>query len=520
MARRVEQGVRWFEEHRAVLRAINPEHRNTAPVLGYLSQWVGASDGAADVLRELMNRFPQSTRGGLPLDSYIHLRLADGILKLNDGKPEMAAADFEFIISLQHEPIEQEVAALAHFWKAQCERNRDNWDSALLHAARARTLALAIGYPSAAAIMQALEGCLNIERGKLARALELLREADLVLQHTNDLTWRGNIQSAYGRVALDEGRYESALEHFTKAVGYYRECGPRYPDLPDALAGLAHSQRLIAVRIARAIDTNVERRRRSAESNSAGPEDAGARQDVEQLRREALSCLTDAIEMWNFLGASRGLALARVERGFLLVDCGHFDRAAQDATDAFDLGGKTKEPVVMAYARLLHSRLESAQYEEGIGDAPAQHAQRAHDFAKDALTYALQTQDRRLLASAYLCQGLIFCNEFFNNAETAAECCLQAGQYLTAGHRNQLWEEHQTLTRKVAGIGSIDSRLRAWSQGLVGGKTFQQMTEEFAELVIPSVWEREGRNVSRVVAKLSISPKKVRRILERVGLKG
>jgi hypothetical protein len=45
------------------------------------------------------------------------------------------------------------------------------------------------------------------------------------------------------------------------------------------------------------------------------------------------------------------------------------------------------------------------------------------------------------------------------------------------------------------------------------------MTEEFAEVVIPSVWEREGRNVSRVVAKLSISPKKVRRILGRAGLK-
>src|SRR5579862_6158330 len=116
MTRRVEHGFRWFEEHRTVLRAINPEHHNTAPVLGYLSQWVGASVGAADVLRELMSRFPQSTRGGLPLDSYIHLRLADGILKLiNDGQPEMAAADFDFVISLQHEPIEQELAALAHF---------------------------------------------------------------------------------------------------------------------------------------------------------------------------------------------------------------------------------------------------------------------------------------------------------------------------------------------------------------------------------------------------------------------
>jgi len=37
--------------------------------------------------------------------------------------------------------------------------------------------------------------------------------------------------------------------------------------------------------------------------------------------------------------------------------------------------------------------------------------------------------------------------------------------------------------------------------------------------VIPTVWEREKRNVSRVVTKLSISPKKVRRILSRAGLK-
>jgi DNA-binding NtrC family response regulator len=43
------------------------------------------------------------------------------------------------------------------------------------------------------------------------------------------------------------------------------------------------------------------------------------------------------------------------------------------------------------------------------------------------------------------------------------------------------------------------------------------MTEEFAELIIPKVWEREGRKISRVAARLSISPKKVRRILSRVG---
>jgi len=51
----------------------------------------------------------------------------------------------------------------------------------------------------------------------------------------------------------------------------------------------------------------------------------------------------------------------------------------------------------------------------------------------------------------------------------------------------------------------------------VGEKTFRQISEEFAEIVIARVWEREGRKVSRVAARLSISPKKVRRILARVG---
>jgi plasmid maintenance system antidote protein VapI len=44
------------------------------------------------------------------------------------------------------------------------------------------------------------------------------------------------------------------------------------------------------------------------------------------------------------------------------------------------------------------------------------------------------------------------------------------------------------------------------------------VTEEFAEIVIPKVWVREGRRISRVAQKLSVSPKKVRRILRNAGL--
>ena len=63
----------------------------------------------------------------------------------------------------------------------------------------------------------------------------------------------------------------------------------------------------------------------------------------------------------------------------------------------------------------------------------------------------------------------------------------------------------------------VDPLLRAWSAGVVENRSFQQMTEEFARIVIPKVWEQEGRKVSRVAEKLSISPKKVRRILQSAG---
>jgi len=77
--------------------------------------------------------------------------------------------------------------------------------------------------------------------------------------------------------------------------------------------------------------------------------------------------------------------------------------------------------------------------------------------------------------------------------------------------------DSQTPKSKILQRGSVDPRLKAWCQGSLGDKTFQQISEEFAELVVPRVWEREGRNVSRVATRLSISPKKVRRILTHVG---
>jgi DNA-binding NtrC family response regulator len=128
-----------------------------------------------------------------------------------------------------------------------------------------------------------------------------------------------------------------------------------------------------------------------------------------------------------------------------------------------------------------------------------------------------QTHAGRLLASAYVWQGLTYCNRFLDDPESARRCYDQAILLSKGDHVDSTWEDLQTLKAKVLRGGSVNPTLRAWSQGSVGDKTFQQITEEFAEMIIPKVWEREGRKISRVATRLSVSPKKVRRILGRVG---
>jgi hypothetical protein len=93
-----------------------------------------------------------------------------------------------------------------------------------------------------------------------------------------------------------------------------------------------------------------------------------------------------------------------------------------------------------------------------------------------------------------------------------------AGELLNPDDRDHLSKELLILKSRIIRAIGIDHTLRSWSDGVTGDKTFQEITEEFAEIVIPKVWIREGRKISKVAAKLSISPKKVRRILRNARL--
>ena len=174
----------------------------------------------------------------------------------------------------------------------------------------------------------------------------------------------------------------------------------------------------------------------------------------------------------------------------------------------------------MARARTLQVAIKNKQVEEQVGEAEdiASHASMAAQYADEAIALAQQTQNKRLLAGAYIARASTAANEFFQQWEVAKQFAALAGELLRPDYRDHLSKELLVLKSRILRTIGIDETLRSWSDGLTGEKTFQQVTEEFAEIVIPKVWMREERKVSRVAQKLSISPKKVRRILRNAHL--
>jgi tetratricopeptide (TPR) repeat protein len=243
----------------------------------------------------------------------------------------------------------------------------------------------------------------------------------------------------------------------------------------------------------------------------------GLRGQFQTLREEAFAELSEADGIYRLHPRHHGAGAVHLNCGFLHLDSGDLERAAEEASAAFSLGQEKKDYILMSRARILECMVANARLEEEIGE-PAQDAQHAYSAARQAVEYAGHTQNRRLIARARIWEGLTLSNDFFGNIDGARECAEAAESLLKTESRDYLGDDLETLKRRLVRPGSVERVLEEWSQGIVGDKTFQQITEEFAAVVIPKVWEREGRKVSRVAAKLSISPKKVRRILSRLGL--
>ena len=528
--RRVRAGLGRLEEQAGVLEDISPLHGQAAAFVGCSAQWVDAGFRSADAVKGLLAQFPEEARARLPLVDYAYLRLAEGFVAGKEDEWGAAIRHFEFVIGIGNAfsgpaRIGTELAAMAHYWKANCHRKSGEYDEALASAMKGRKIALELGYVPMAAVIQALEGWLLFQKGRAGEALTALHEAEAVLRPTDDHITVGNILSTYGRIDQADGRYEEAVRHFAEAISEYGKADPQHPNVARTLGNMAYVKRLIARQLRRRIDASAALRRqmKGADGETARVPVAEIRARFEHLQREALSHLDEAAAIFDTHHQRRGEGNLKITYGHIFHDNGDLDRAAQEAEGAYALGVEKEDFILMARARLLRCMVENARLEDDLLDDAGQygdaspHAVLAERFGREAVECAKRTQNDYLLARAYIWLGLTQSNEHFNNLEEARHSLNLAMSTMKADPFQPHWDDLKTLKSRVLRGGDIDETLRAWSQGTIGDKTFREITDEFAELIIPKIWEREDRKIARVAKKLSISPKKVRRVLMRAG---
>jgi tetratricopeptide (TPR) repeat protein len=518
--RRMTEGLRILAGAEAGLGELGPNTPDAARLLLLIAQWVDVGYRDHRLIDALLERFPLGCRPKMLVEDYLSLIMVEAFRDLAASELDSAVDKLDLVLRSGRDLANSSHQALAHFWKGRAHRKKGEYETSLKHIVQAREMAQADHDEIFTAVIQIQESWLLFQKGMAKDAVMLLDRAESILKSTDQYVALGNIESARGRIVRRSGEYTRALEHFSSAAEIYARRDPNHVNLARTLVNAAYVRRLLALQLRKRIDIQAHAgRMRNSPSREAREARESPLVRYQRLWHEAVDALTRAREIYALHAHFDGIGKVVLNLGYLHLDRGDVEHASLEAIEAYAIGLKKSDHILMARARILEAAIENAHVEEQTGEDVdvAVHANQARQYSEEALRLAESTQNRRLLAGACIARGMTAANDFFQDWDSARKYATQATGLIGPGENDHLVEDLASLKSRVVQASGINDMLRGWSEGIVGNKTFQEITEEFAEIVIPKVWMREDRKISRVATSLSISPKKVRRILRNSG---
>jgi tetratricopeptide (TPR) repeat protein len=501
--RRVSEGFALLDRVASRIEHLDPKNPSAISLVLSLAQWVDLGYGDLGILEAKAKRLP-GVNPDMTFSDVMKIQLIQAFIHLANEDADRAIYLLERIASVGEGLLPVPLLFVAHFWKGRAHRKKGDYSSAGTHIRMAQGIAEKMGYEKLVAVTRIHESWLAFQAGEKSRAFKLLDDAERELRPVGHVLSLGNIESARGRFVRRSGNYAEALAHFEKAMSIYQDGFHNHVNMARAMVNAAYVKRLSAL----AIKPRLQGNQASGLVNSK----------YLKLTGEALSLLKRAGKIYEKHHHHGGTGSVLVNSGFLHLDSGDIERASGQADHALQLGHEKADIILMARAKNLASAVERARGEEQIdGEENAHlHLQLAVTFAEEAIELARSTENRRLQAEAYLARGFAALEGTDPDVQIVRFCAAQATNLLSDDDRDHLWSELRELKEMILRTVGIDDTLKRWSEGQLGDKSFQQVEEEFAEIVIPRVWENLGRSVSQVARQLSISPKKVRRLLKKV----
>jgi tetratricopeptide (TPR) repeat protein len=516
----LNEGFRLLEAAETEIGALAPDSSDGTRILLLLAQWIDVGYRDHRIIDKVLDGFLRTCRFRMSVEDHLRLSMVEGFRDLAGSRLDSAIERLDMVLRILGDLPNPSYEALAHFWIGRAHRKKGEYEKSLKHIVKARQMADADRDDIFTAVIQIHESWLLFQKGLSREAIQTLDRAELVLKLTDHFVALGNIESARGRIVRRSGEYSKALEHFSRAIAFYSRRDPNHVNVARTLVNGAYVRRLLALQLRKWIDDRARPGRSRAE-----PSVPGSSEHEKPLRRyqrlwsDAVGALGKAREIYALHGNLDGVGKVLLNLGYLHLDRGDIECAGEEAAEAYRTGVKQDDHILMARSRILQAAIENAHVEEQTGGDVdvAVHANYARQFSEEALTLAEATQNRRLRAGACISRGMTAGNDFFQDWEMARRYATEATGWIGPSESDHLVEDLALLKSRIVRVSGINDMLRSWSEGIVGNKSFQQITEEFAEIVIPKVWLRENRKVSRVAAALSVSPKKVRRILRNSG---
>ena len=136
-----------------------------------VAQWVDLGYRDVDFLQELLAEVSARRSRKHDSQAYLQLRMAEAFCAMGEEDLDGAIELLEFVLKAEDELGDQRLAAIAHFWKGRSHRKKGEYDAAMAHVVRGRSLMQTIPAPKLAAVIQIQESWLLFQTGKTDEAL-------------------------------------------------------------------------------------------------------------------------------------------------------------------------------------------------------------------------------------------------------------------------------------------------------------------------------------------------------------
>lgn len=464
-------------------------------------------------VKKAVARFRQIPRKELTLSDLVLLNIAEGLVQFHQEQYREAAVLFRQAQKDADRSEDAELMTVSRYYLGRVFWKLRIYNRSLEYIRDAIRRDLALKNDARVASMELVEGWLLFLKGEIPHSQAVLDRAQARLGNRDD-AWidLGNIRSFQGRLYRESGpdHYLKALECFAKAIEAYRKHDPGHRNVARALINSAFVYRLMSR------DLGDVRKKEGREERAA---------EVERLQKKAFDEIEEALTIYRFANGRHLGALSRLHSivALLYFDRCEFDKSAAAAEEAYHYASGRGDNVGMANARIIQAKLALDSDLKGYVDVHS-----ALSFAREAVECALQTENRRVLARAYIREAEVIIALPERDSFTAQQCLDKARKCLVKEDRDYLSNILDRVEKEIEAVGEQRQRpdslvsyltVHRVKQDIAAGCSLAEISEAHEERVIRFVYsELCGGNITKAAAQLKTGARKVRRAVTLYGI--